>query len=51
MEWGAELFRGPEGDAHSFLRVFKAMSANLTERGDPEEQKGKELGREFFILM
>lgn len=51
MEWGAELWHGPEGDAHGFLMVFKATSANLTEKGDLEVQKGKELGREFFSSM
>lgn len=31
--------------------VFKVMSANVTEYGDLEVQKGKELGREFFSFM
>lgn len=44
MEWGTELWRGPGGDAHSFLTLFKAMSANLTEKGDLEVRRVRSWG-------
>lgn len=46
-----ELWCGTVGNAHIFLTLFKAMSANLTEKRELEVQRAKELGREFFSFM
>lgn len=51
MGKGTELCCGPAGDAHSSLTLFKAMSADLTEKRDLEVQRAKELDREFFSFM